>query len=147
MIVAGQPEAAVIRRRAESADSGVGTEVEHERRSVDRFNNQVQNREGWRRPRNARLPDRRSPWNGRPRRRDAPFNPARKPRSSRPATRWKSRRLKPRCVPAPRSRHKHGLTLLNSPGTIDHDFRGEVKVILTNLGFEPFYVNRGDRIA
>ncbi len=42
---------------------------------------------------------------------------------------------------------KHGLTLLNSPGTIDSDFRGEVKIILTNLGFSPFYVNRGDRIA
>ena len=42
---------------------------------------------------------------------------------------------------------KHGITLLNSPGTIDHDFRGEVKIILTNLGHEPFYVHRGDRIA
>ncbi|HVF10275.1 MAG TPA: dUTP diphosphatase [Abditibacteriaceae bacterium] len=41
----------------------------------------------------------------------------------------------------------HGLTLLNSPGTIDSDFRGEVKVILTNLGREPFCVRRGDRIA
>ena len=41
----------------------------------------------------------------------------------------------------------HGLTLLNSPGTIDSDFRGEVKIILTNLGREPFSVNRGDRIA
>src|SRR5688500_6985151 len=41
----------------------------------------------------------------------------------------------------------HGLTLLNSPGTIDSDFRGEVKVILTNLGQEPFCVQRGDRIA
>ncbi len=42
---------------------------------------------------------------------------------------------------------KHGITLLNSPGTIDADFRGEVKVILTNLGSEPFGVRRGDRIA
>jgi dUTP pyrophosphatase len=42
---------------------------------------------------------------------------------------------------------KHGLTLLNSPGTIDADFRGTVKVILTNLGSEPFEVQRGDRIA
>jgi dUTP pyrophosphatase len=42
---------------------------------------------------------------------------------------------------------KHGITLLNSPGTIDHDFRGEVQVILTNLGHEPFYVHPGDRIA
>jgi deoxyuridine 5'-triphosphate nucleotidohydrolase len=42
---------------------------------------------------------------------------------------------------------KHGITLLNSPGTIDSDFRGEVKVILTNLGHEPFVIRRGDRIA
>ena len=42
---------------------------------------------------------------------------------------------------------KHGITLLNSPGTIDADFRGEVKVILTNLGREIFEVKRGDRIA
>ncbi len=42
---------------------------------------------------------------------------------------------------------KHGLTLLNSPGTIDPDFRGEVHVILTNLGREPFVVKRGERIA
>lgn len=42
---------------------------------------------------------------------------------------------------------KHGLTLLNSPATIDSDYRGEVGVILTNLGFEPFKVHRGDRIA
>ena len=42
---------------------------------------------------------------------------------------------------------KHQLTLLNSPGTIDADFRGEVKIILTNLGKEPFEVHQGDRIA
>ena len=42
---------------------------------------------------------------------------------------------------------KHGITLLNSPGTIDHDFRGEVQIILTNLGCKPFHVHRGDRIA
>lgn len=42
---------------------------------------------------------------------------------------------------------KHGITLLNSPGTIDSDYRGPVGVILTNLGHEPFYVHRGDRIA
>ena len=42
---------------------------------------------------------------------------------------------------------KHGITLLNSPATIDSDYRGEVKVILTNLGREDFVVNRGDRIA
>ncbi|MEO5865648.1 MAG: dUTP diphosphatase [Sphingomonas sp.] len=42
---------------------------------------------------------------------------------------------------------KHGVTCLNTPGTIDSDYRGEVKVILANLGSEPFTVTRGDRIA
>ncbi|MEO5493498.1 MAG: dUTP diphosphatase [Sphingomonas sp.] len=42
---------------------------------------------------------------------------------------------------------KHGVTCLNTPGTIDHDYRGEVKVILANLGDEPFAIARGDRIA
>ena len=42
---------------------------------------------------------------------------------------------------------KHGITCLNTPGTIDHDYRGEVKVILANLGSEPFDVRRGERIA
>jgi len=42
---------------------------------------------------------------------------------------------------------KHGITCLNTPGTIDSDYRGEVKVILANLGDEPFEVKRGDRIA
>jgi len=42
---------------------------------------------------------------------------------------------------------KYGVTVLNSPGTIDSDYRGEVKVILVNLGREPFTVRRGDRIA
>jgi dUTP pyrophosphatase len=42
---------------------------------------------------------------------------------------------------------KHGITCLNTPGTIDSDYRGEVKVILANLGSEPFQVSRGDRIA
>ncbi|MHA3841505.1 dUTP diphosphatase [Sphingomonas aestuarii] len=42
---------------------------------------------------------------------------------------------------------KHGITCLNTPGTIDSDYRGEVKVILANLGSEPFEVKRGDRIA
>jgi dUTP pyrophosphatase len=41
----------------------------------------------------------------------------------------------------------HGVTCLNSPGTIDSDYRGEVKVILANLGSEPFAVTRGMRIA
>ncbi len=42
---------------------------------------------------------------------------------------------------------KHGVTVLNSPGTIDADYRGEVKVILVNLGQEPFVIQRGERIA
>jgi dUTP pyrophosphatase len=42
---------------------------------------------------------------------------------------------------------KHGITCLNTPGTIDSDYRGEVKVILANLGAEPFGVVRGERIA
>jgi dUTP pyrophosphatase len=41
----------------------------------------------------------------------------------------------------------HGLTLLNAPGTIDADYRGEIKIILANLGHEPFTVRRGERIA
>ena len=42
---------------------------------------------------------------------------------------------------------KHGITCLNTPGTIDEDYRGEVKVILANLGSESFEVRRGERIA
>ena len=42
---------------------------------------------------------------------------------------------------------KHGVTLLNSPGTIDADYRGEVGIIMVNLGAEPFVVRRGERIA
>ena len=42
---------------------------------------------------------------------------------------------------------KHGITCLNTPGTIDSDYRGEVKVILANLGADPFPIRRGDRIA
>lgn len=42
---------------------------------------------------------------------------------------------------------KYGLTLLNSPGTVDSDYRGEVGVILINLGGEPVRIERGDRIA
>ena len=41
----------------------------------------------------------------------------------------------------------HGITCLNTPGTIDSDYRGEVKVILANLGAEPFAIVRGERIA
>ncbi|MBR4298349.1 MAG: dUTP diphosphatase [Bacteroidales bacterium] len=42
---------------------------------------------------------------------------------------------------------KHGISVLNAPGTIDADYRGEVKVILVNLSNEPFVVNPGERIA
>ncbi len=42
---------------------------------------------------------------------------------------------------------KHGITCLNTPGTIDSDYRGEVRVILANLGQEPFEIVRGERIA
>lgn len=41
----------------------------------------------------------------------------------------------------------HGLTVVNAPGTIDADYRGEVKVLLINLGSEPVVIRRGDRIA
>jgi dUTP diphosphatase len=43
--------------------------------------------------------------------------------------------------------HRHGVTMANSPGTIDSDFRGEVQVLLVNLGSEPFTLRRGERIA
>ena len=43
--------------------------------------------------------------------------------------------------------HKHGIGLVNSPGTIDADYRGEIKVLLVNLSNEPFVVNDGERIA
>ncbi len=42
---------------------------------------------------------------------------------------------------------KYGITVLNSPGTIDADYRGEVKIILANFGDQPFTIRRGDRIA
>jgi len=42
---------------------------------------------------------------------------------------------------------KHGVTVLNAPGTIDADYRGEVGVILVNLGHQSFVINRGERIA
>lgn len=51
--------------------------------------------------------------------------------------------VRPRSGPALRS----GLTLLNAPGTIDADYRGEIAVLLVNLGAEPITVRRGDRIA
>ncbi|MGG1879273.1 dUTP diphosphatase [Paenibacillus cisolokensis] len=43
--------------------------------------------------------------------------------------------------------YKHGITCLNAPGTIDADYRGEVKVLLINLGQEPFTIERNERIA
>ncbi|MCL2361049.1 MAG: dUTP diphosphatase [Defluviitaleaceae bacterium] len=42
---------------------------------------------------------------------------------------------------------KHGITVLNTPGTVDADYRGELKVLLVNLGEDDFIVNRGDRVA
>ncbi len=42
---------------------------------------------------------------------------------------------------------KHGVGILNSPGTIDSDYRGEIKVVLTNFGERDFIIRRGDRIA
>jgi len=42
---------------------------------------------------------------------------------------------------------KHGISIVNSPGTIDADYRGEIKVLLTNMSTEPFEINSGDRIA
>ena len=42
---------------------------------------------------------------------------------------------------------RHGITVLNTPGTVDADYRGELKVLLINQGQEPFVVRRGDRIA
>lgn len=43
--------------------------------------------------------------------------------------------------------YRHGITMLNTPGTIDADYRGEVKVLAVNLGEEPFEIRHGDRIA
>ena len=42
---------------------------------------------------------------------------------------------------------KHGVTVLNSPGTVDSDYRGELQVLLINLGSEDFVIKNGDRIA
>ena len=42
---------------------------------------------------------------------------------------------------------RHGITVLNAPGTIDPDYRGEVKIVLMNAGAEPFVVHNGDRVA
>mgnify|MGYP001248604993 FL=1 len=58
----------------------------------------------------------------------------------------------PECLEAqvrPRSglAYKHGITALNSPGTIDADYRGEIRVLLINHGQEPFTIQRGERIA
>ena len=55
--------------------------------------------------------------------------------------------MKVRCGRAPGSRCKHGVTVVNAPGTIDEDYRGEVQVLLVNLGREPYTIAPGDRIA
>lgn len=53
------------------------------------------------------------------------------------------------CQVRPRSglAARHGITLPNSPGTIDPDYRGEVKILLQNTGGEPVWIKRGDRVA
>lgn len=51
------------------------------------------------------------------------------------------------CRPRSGLAAKHGITITNSPGTIDSDYRGEIFVVLHNLGVRPFQVNKGDRIA
>jgi len=42
---------------------------------------------------------------------------------------------------------RHGITMINAPGTVDEDYRGELQVLMVNLGNEPFTIQRGDRIA
>ena len=42
---------------------------------------------------------------------------------------------------------RHGITMINAPGTVDEDYRGELQVLMVNLGSEPFTIQRGDRIA
>src|SRR4029079_13148269 len=51
--------------------------------------------------------------------------------------------IRPRSGPAAR----HGVTVLNAPGTVDADYRGEIQVLLVNFGDEPFVIQRGMRIA
>jgi len=53
------------------------------------------------------------------------------------------------CQVRPRSglAARHGITLANSPGTVDPDYRGELKVLLQNLGTEPVTIERGERVA
>lgn len=55
--------------------------------------------------------------------------------------------MKHRCAPRSGLALKHGLTVLNSPGTIDADYRGEIMVLLINFSDEPFTINDGERIA
>lgn len=51
------------------------------------------------------------------------------------------------CRPRSGLAFKYGISIVNTPGTIDADYRGEINVILINHGINPFYVNRGERIA
>ena len=55
--------------------------------------------------------------------------------------------MRHRCALASGLALKHGLTVLNSPGTIDADYRGEIMVLLINFSDEPFTINDGERIA
>ncbi|CAM5363828.1 Deoxyuridine 5'-triphosphate nucleotidohydrolase [Sphingobium scionense] len=65
-----------------------------------------------------------------------------------PASHWRSpRATKFRCWPRSGLALKHGITLPNAPGTIDADYRGELKILLINHGADPFPIKRGDRIA
>ena len=55
--------------------------------------------------------------------------------------------MRRRCGRAPGLAAKHGVTVLNSPGTVDADYRGEINVLLINHGDAPFTIRRGERIA
>jgi dUTP pyrophosphatase len=64
-----------------------------------------------------------------------------------PASPWRFRRFEIQVRPRSGLALKHGVTVPNTPGTIDSDYRGELKVIMINLGAEPFAIRRGDRVA
>jgi len=92
-------------------------------------------------------------WNSRPTRRmERPGSTSRRPstiRSSSPPGPgpWSPPESRSRSRPRSGLALKHGITCLNTPGTIDSDYRGELKVILANLGPEPFAIESGMRIA
>ena len=106
-------------------------------------------------PRDLPLPAYESARRRRPRSHAPPMPPMRRSCCSpaagagpdRPRARSCRRLSRPRCGRAPGLALRHGITVLNAPGTIDADYRGEVQVLLVNLGAEPFAVTRGMRIA